>query len=345
MRRVLAAGALAAVAAGWAPVRPLAAQSVRVDAPTGTVLPSITPSLVVHATGFGSNLPLQVTLQMATAADFTGLVIDSTFTSADSTVTVVPSRPLPSEVAVWWRVRVRGANGATVESPVTGPRTVPAWLRLLTPNSANGSSLDERRPSFVWQAAPVAPAVGTWEFELEITTPNGGALFATGLRDTTFRPPVDLQANTSYRWNVRATLRPGGSIRVYSLGSFVITDPPLPTTTLLFQNFPNPFPSPTASTTCFWFDVGEPGATVSLDVLDLRGTVVRTIVPAADGITRFAPGRYGRGVPGATSNCDGNFTWDGTANDGRVVAPGVYLARFIADGGRPTFRRIVFRGR
>ena len=86
-----------------------------------------------------------------------------------------------------------------------------------------------------------------------------------------------------------------------SLASFLIVDPPLPTTTILYQNFPNPFPSATAFSTCFWFDVGEPGGTVSLDVLDLRGNVVRTIVPTLDGVTQFAAGRYGRGAPGAGS--------------------------------------------
>jgi hypothetical protein len=37
--------------------------------------------------------------------------------------------------------------------------------------------------------------------------------------------------------------------------------------------------------------------------------------------------------------------WDGTAGDGRTVAPGVYLARFTANNAAPIFRRIVFRGR
>jgi len=144
---------------------------------------------------------------------------------------------------------------------------------------------------------------------------------------------------------VRASLGNGESVRVASVGSFVITDPPLPTTTLLYQNFPNPFPSAASFVTCFWFDVGAPGARVALDVLDLRGNLVKNIVPGSDGVSRFDAGRYGRGAAGSASNCDNRFVWDGTGTDGRTVAPGVYLARFRADGGAPTFRRIVFRGR
>jgi hypothetical protein len=59
----------------------------------------------------------------------------------------------------------------------------------------------------------------------------------------------------------------------------------------------------------------------------------------------FRRGRYGRGIPGLGSNCDNRFVWDGTARDGRPVPPGVYLARFRANGGPPIVRRILFRGR
>jgi hypothetical protein len=198
----------------------------------------------------------------------------------------------------------------------------------------------------VWKSARVLPSVGPWRYDLELTSGVGKPeIAAAGLTDTTYRPNIDLQASTSYRWSVRAWLPGGESIRVSSIGSFVITDLPIPATTLLFQNFPNPFPSDNSFFTCFWFDVSQNGSTVSLDVLDLRGILVKRIVPAADGVTTFAAGRYGRGIPGASSNCDNRFTWDGTATDGRVVAPGVYLARFTTDRGGTTVRRIVFKGR
>lgn len=315
-----------------------------VEGPTQPVLATLTPSLLVRAIGLGPSRPIQYNLQVSTTPDFTALVLDSTFNSADSTLTVQITRPLPSEATVFWRVAARSFLGPQALSNSSGARQVPAWLTLVSPNSPLGNSFDVRRPLLVWKTAPVAAATGPWRYDLEITV-AGRPEVAANLRDTTFRSFTDLQANTSYRWNVRASLPSGASIRVYSQGSFVITDPPLPTTTLLYQNFPNPFPSAVAMATCFWFDVGKDDTGVTLDVLDLRGNLVRRIVPADDGVTRFDAGRYGRGAPGASSNCDDRFVWDGTATDGRTVAPGVYLARFRANNGSPTFRKIVFNGR
>ena len=323
------------------------AQAVFVDGPTSAVLPSLTPSLVVRAIGFANQRPLRVRVQIATTAEFTpqSLAVDSSFTTTDTTIAVQITRALPSEATIFWRASVQGSNGASTESNVTGPRTVPAWLTLIAPNSATGDIFDVRRPLFVWKSARLTPAAGAFTYSLEITNAGRPEQGAAGLRDTTFRAATNLQANTSYRWSVRATLPNGDAARAASLATFLIIDPPLPTTTILYQNFPHPFPSATSFSTCFWFDVGEPGGTVSLDVLDLRGNVVRTIVPTPDGTTQLAAGRYGRGAPGGGSNCDNRFVWDGTATDGRTVAPGVYVARFSSGGGAPTFRRILFRGR
>jgi hypothetical protein len=337
-------GAILLVTAGLAPAA-LQAQLVVLDGPNGATLPSVTPTLEFRASGLGPARPLEVRIQISTTPDFVGLVLDSTITSADTAFTVQVTRPLPSETQVYWRARARALAGLVYESVVTGPRAVPAWLQLVTPNSPTGNSFDIRRPLFVWRSAPVTAATGPWRYDVELTSAGRPEVGVAGLSDTTFRPAIDLQANTSYRWSVRAFLRNGESVRVASAGSFVITDPPLPTTTLLYQNFPNPFPTANAFATCFWFDVGEPGATVSLDVLDLRGNLVKTIVPASDGVRDFTPGRYGRGLAGGASNCDNRFVWDATANDGRTVAPGVYLARFRAGTGAPIFRRIVFVGR
>lgn len=323
----------------------LRAQTVIVDGPTQTVLPTLTPTLQVRAIGLGPARPIQFNLQVATNADFTGIVLDSTFNTTDSTATIQITRPLPSEATVYWRVIARSFLGPQAVSNSSGARVVPPWLTLVTPNSPTGNAFDIRRPLLVWKSAPVTGATGAWRYDLEVLGAGRPELGVTNLRDTTYRPTTDLQANTSYRWNVRAYLPNGENVRVYSQGSFVITDPPLPTTTLLYQNFPNPFPSAAAFATCFWFDVGENGADISLDVLDFRGNLVKSIVPGPDGTRTFEAGRYGRGAPGASSNCDNRFVWDGTAADGRTVAPGVYLARFRANNGAPIFRRIVFRGR
>lgn len=322
-----------------------AAQTILLDGPSGTTLNSPTPAFQFLAIGLGPARPLQVRLQVSTTPDFVGLVLDSVFTRTDTAFTIQVTRLLPSDREVYWRALVRALAGQVFESVVTGPRRTPTWLDLISPDSPSGNSFNIRRPQFVWRSAPVTSAVGRWRYDLELTVNGRPTVAVGGLVDTVYRPTDDLQANTSYRWNVRAYLPNGESVREFSAGSFVITDPPLPTTTILYQNFPNPFPSATAFNTCFWFDIGATGAAVKLDILDLRGNQVRRIVPGADGITEFAPGRYGRGLAGTESNCDNRFVWDGLAEDGRTVAPGVYLARFQAGNAAPIFRRVVFRGR
>jgi hypothetical protein len=122
-----------------------------------------------------------------------------------------------------------------------------------------------------------------------------------------------------------------------------VGDPPR--TTILYQNFPNPFPSAGSLTTCVWFDLAH-ASDVLIQVLDIRGNVVRTLLPSATMPSRLEVGRYGR----ATGNipdgfgCDERFTWDGVASDGRTVPPGVYLLRMRADGA-DVVRRMLFLGR
>lgn len=322
------------------------AQTVVLTGPAEPLLNTVTPSLSVRASGFPLARPFRISIQAAATPDFSGsIVLDSTFFSNDSITTVQITRPLPSDGTVFLRAIVEPPVGFPVTSATLGPRRVPQWLTLITPNSLNGDNFDIRRPLFVWRSAVVHPSTGGWTYELEISTPNGTELAASGIRDTTFRPSTNLQANTSYQWSLRARLGTGASIRLSNAKTFVITDPALPTTTIFYQNFPNPFPSATSFSTCFWFDLGEPGGRVVIDVLDARGNFVRSVVTPADASVIFAPGRYGRAAPGAGSSCDNRFVWDGTGADGRVVAPGVYLVRFRVGNEPPIFRKALFRPR
>jgi hypothetical protein len=85
----------------------------------------------------------------------------------------------------------------------------------------------------------------------------------------------------------------------------------LPKSFSLSQNYPNPFnPSTTIE-----FDVpesGKAGARVRLDIFDIRGKLVRTLV---DGMK--SPGRH-------------RAQWDGRDSQQRRIASGVYLCRFAA---------------
>ena len=118
-----------------------------------------------------------------------------------------------------------------------------------------------------------------------------------------------------------------------------------PRATLLYQNFPNPFPSGGILATCFWFDLAR-DSDVRIQVLDIRGNVVRTLVPSANIPGRLSAGRYGRGTGDIPDGfgCDGRYIWDGTASDGSLVPAGVYLLRMRADGA-DIVRRILFLGR
>ena len=118
-----------------------------------------------------------------------------------------------------------------------------------------------------------------------------------------------------------------------------------PRATLLYQNFPNPFPSDGILSTCLWFDLARE-TTVQIQGLDIRGNVVRTLVPSAQTPGQLPAGRYGRGTGDIPNGfgCDGRFIWDGTASDGGFVPPGVYLLRMRADGADKV-RRMLFLGR
>jgi hypothetical protein len=115
-----------------------------------------------------------------------------------------------------------------------------------------------------------------------------------------------------------------------------------PAITLLYQNFPNPFPTTTSRVTCIWFDLNRT-TSVSLTVHDVRGNLVRVILPNASTPQFLQPGRYGRASPTSRAGCDPALTWDGTAADGSVVPRGVYLIRLRA-GGAQSIKKAVFQG-
>lgn len=321
------------------------AQRVVLEAPTGANLPNLTPRFTVRAFGFPASTQLRYTVYITLNSTGDGPYLQTlSTTTTDSVASLLVKNLLPSEAKVYWKARVEAiTNGSIAESPISGPHQAPRWLKLITLNSDSGNQVNVRRPTFTWESGAIDPEYGSWRYAIAILIDNVPKITTSDdLTETTFVPPTELNANTPYKWQVTATVTPTGeSVQVVNRGTFFIVDRALPTTTLLYQNFPNPFPSPTSFVTCFWFDVQTGGSRISLDIVDLRGTLVKTIVPS----TQFAAGIYGRGPVGAASNCDNRFVWDGTATDGRSVSGGVYLARFLATGRQPAFKKIVFRGR
>jgi hypothetical protein len=349
MRRALRT----AVAAGMMTVASLAAgragaQTVTVlSGPLGNPIHEGTPAFSVFATGFAAiELPLQLRLQIATRADFAGaLLIDTLVTSSTSTTTYFIPHLLPENVTIFWRARATTATGKTVTSDVVGPRTTSPWLVLLAPNNKNGSTVAQRRPVFLWSSVYIRPPLKPWSYIVTITRSSDNVPLQTGtvVGDTVFTAFEDLESNTSYRWSVSAVSpSTGDSIKVQS-STFVIVDPKSPVATTLFQNFPNPFPTATVQATCIWFDL-RAQSVVHLDVIDLHGNHVATILPGRGVGTTLPPGRYGRAEVGSDSGCDSRLTWDGTADNGRTVPPGVYLIRFRGDG-KEYRRSMLWKGR
>ena len=340
----LALGVCGALLGAPATARRAHAQSVEVLAPAGDTLPSLTPTFTIAATGFSAaQRPVALRLVVASDPAFANTLADTTLDG--DTVTVTLARALPEGSPLFWRATAQGSDGSTVTSPTTGPRFVMPWLELVAPNVPTGVTLTTRRPTFVWSSAPVAEPPGPWTYTFDLLRSNDPfpVFTASGLVDTTFTPGFDLDLNTSYRWRVTARLTSGESARESSAASFVITDPGRPVATLLYQNFPNPFPRAAQPTTCIWFDLRDP-ATVRLEIFDIRANLVRRLVPSATVPAVLPAGRYGRATGTGDGGCDARFAWDGVGEDGRLAAPGVYLLRLTADG-RALTKRILFRGR
>ena len=296
----------------------------------GTPPPGVAPDTFRLLVGLDSTL--------ATVA------LDTTVTT--SAVTMLP--PAAAGTRFYWRATARSALGATETTLLFGPLVVPAWATLLTLNAPGGQSIRDSLPLFVWRSPTAASPPGPFTYDLTVYPASGGpqlyVLAVRGLRDTTYRPTTPLERNLPFRWQIVAHLGPTDSAVVTSTGTFLVLDQQAPATTLLFQNFPNPFPNRSlgVNTTCIWFDVAQPGS-VSLDVFDVRGRLVRRLVPSDQVPAQLDAGRYGRPAGDALGTCDPRFAWDGKDETGAYVRPGVYLYRLSAPGFRDT-KRIVFLG-
>lgn len=275
---------------------------------------------------------------------------DSTFTGesvlrGDSVVDVFavrPRRPLPARRTLLWRVRAVTAPGVVRVTAVAGPIRVPPWVRLLVFNDPRGTTIQESRPTFTWASFDVPPPAGPLVFELQILserTPEPVQRFPN-LAARSFTVPEPLPFNEPLRWRVIARAVGGGADTVASAGPFVVTSRSRPPVTLLHQNFPNPFPRPELGRddTSLWFDLHRPG-TVELSVFDLRGRLVRRLIPRAG----CAPVELQAGLYGRDDSPDPCVLvrWDGRDDRGRMVEPGVYIVRLRAPETEET-RRIVF---
>ena len=255
---------------------------------------------------------------------------------------------MPERVTVYFRARLIDAFG-TVVAQTTAQHPVRSWLRLVSPIRGPTTVDTTQSPQFVWDSPPITFPPGLWRYDLSVFNTQTGnrEFFQPNLSETSYTFTRPLEANTSYRWQVRARAENSigsGEVIVSSPGTLIIASPGAPIVTLLYQNFPNPFGSGTRSMrTCFWFDLARPSK-VKITIYDIRQREVRHILPVASGDATLPIGGYGRENIDTQSGCgDNKLSWDGRDDGGRFVPQGVYLAVFEGDGVRSSVK-IVFKG-
>jgi hypothetical protein len=311
--------------------------------PRDSLLTAVTPTFAWSTPGvpsFGSPVTFRLTVTRADTSPQV-VLLDTALSGTQATLTQAqrPGRRLG------FVLQATGADSAVLAQAGDAQYVVPAWADLLTLDDPAGTTVRDVRPVLRWTAPSVVSPPGPFSFDVEIfrTDNREVVIRKTGLDTTTFTPPSDLELNTPYRWRVVSHLG-GDTATTESQGAFVVVDGSVPPVTLLFQNFPNPFPNRAIglSATCIWFDLATSGS-VRLEILDLRGHRVRTLVPGDAFPDPLPAGRYGRPGGAAGGRCDANLEWDGRAEDGTLVRQGVYLAKLVTPDGT-FFKRIVFLG-
>lgn len=87
----------------------------------------------------------------------------------------------------------------------------------------------------------------------------------------------------------------------------------LGSSTLFSQGRESPYPNPFGLEVTVAVTIPEPGASITLDVYNIRAEFVKSLLPGShSGPVDFRPGAY-------------TFSWDGTGHDGRTVVPGFYF--------------------
>jgi hypothetical protein len=308
--------------------------------PIGGTVTVVTPTFSWSTSGVPTGGdPVSYRLVIARDALFSVVLFDSTLAGQ---LTFQLRRPLKPG-RMFWRVDARAATGETATTGATGPVALPLWATLTSLSSPSGTTTFEAQPTLTWTPAGIVTPPGPFTYDVFVRRVGAAAdaVSAGGLTQTQFVPPTPLERSVSYRWSLVVHAGPDTTL-VTSAGAFLVVDPSTPPATLLYQNFPNPFPDAGRDHTCLWFDLAA-ASLVELDILDLRGALVRRYIPSGDFPAVLPPGRYGRGTVSGGGVCDPRLTWDGRTADGRGLPPGVYLYRLRA-AGSVQFKRIVFRG-
>lgn len=290
--------------------------------------------------------PIQYVLEVARDTGFTQLLARDTTVDAFS---VQLEHALTAGTTFYWRVVATSRNGIVRRStlgraPSGTAFTVPDWVRQLNLTEANATT-DSTRPTLRWSALDAPPPAGPFTFDVEVLARDRTVVERErDLSGTTraWRVPSPLSPNAAYTWRVIARSATGVVDTVESVQPFVVNAATAPPATLLYQNFPNPFPRLDLgfAGTNVWFDLANE-SDVQLSVHDLRGRLVRALIPRVScPSVRLPAGSYGR--PGADPIECVLTRWDGRDESGERVPGGIYVLRLVADG-KVEYRRMLYQ--
>jgi hypothetical protein len=306
-----------------------------------TLAPAFTWNVSPGPRGFGSVL---YRVDVATDPEFTDVVFTDTVRDASS---LTARRPIQPTATLYWRVVASTEPGVGRTGNTSAAFGVPGWARLIEPDPLQVTFVNTPRPTVRWSPLTAPPPIGPLVYDLEILSHETGQPVQPAQRNLTTssaQVAAPLVPNTAYRWRVIVRTQPGAVDTVESTNPFVVTSETLPPATLLYQNFPNPFPQPGLGTTAtrVWFDLAEQ-STVELVVLDMGGRLVRRLTPSEPscGTVTLDPGTYGRSGPFEEDDPCVGTSWDGTDEGRNVVPRGIYVLR-LRTNGRDLYRRMLF---
>lgn len=346
MSRWRRAAALLGVVAQIGVGSSLGAQSISlsISGPIKADSMSPAPNFLLAAFDTRPDQSYTMTLEVSTEAAFARPFFNASTDALSATFHL--DSLLVEHTQVFLRARLIDPSGTVVaETRQTHP--VQGWLKLDTPAQQPLVVLNTRRPLFAWSSPGITFPPGLWQYDFAVVNTATGqdAMTVLAINDTSAIAD-SLEANTSYSWRVTArgqNSRGSTFVTIKSAGTFVIASSSQPTATLFYQNFPDPFGrGQLQPMTCFWFDL-ERASTVQLTIYDLRLHQVRKIIPGPIGSGSLAAGAYGRENVDANSGCDPRLSWDGRDERGRFVPPGVYVARFVANG-KSSIVKMVYNG-
>jgi hypothetical protein len=281
--------------------------------------------------------PIVYTVQVARDSAFQNIIYSDTVREASVHTARAPLQPADR---AWWRVvAVSETYGVQRVSPPRPAFRIPPWVRLLSYNDPEPVFTDSVRPLLSWAPLSAPAPVGPFTYDVEVLSVATGLVVQRmpNLTTSTVRVTDPLTPNMAYRWRVIVRTRTGATHTVESIAPFVVQSSEAPPATILYRPFPNPFPQfGVSDATSLWFDIQRQGP-VELNVYDLRGRLIRRMIPASTscGPVSLPPGLYGRGSDriNVPEGPDCAVTrWDGRDEYGRTVGAGVYIFRLRANG-------------